>query len=428
MKKFVFVLFLVLISLLDVSAQSGRRIKTAPVPAAPPTVLSTIDTGASGSSEDQSVGYSESAPSAARPIYSAGRKRANSGKPQKPKVRDAKNSGGEKSNQSIANQPAAPASGESSGIETEEVLKVETSLISIPVSVYDRGGIYIPDLRKENFKIFEDGTEQEVAYFGKSDKPFSVVLLIDVSPSTAYKIEEIQDAAIEFVNQLMPQDQVVVVQFDNDVKVLTELTNDRAKIVKAIRRTGFGDGTSLYEAVDDAFRRRLKNVEGRKAIVLFTDGVDTTSLRASFESTLGDAEESEAIVFPIYYNTFLNNLGIGTGGVMTSTPSIGFPGGGGGRGASTAEYARGRAYLEGLAASTGGRVFRPENIPGGLPAAFRGIAEELRSQYNLGYYPQAEGTAGQRKQIRVRVDRPRLIVRSRDSYIVGANSDSAEQK
>jgi len=160
---------------------------------------------------------------------------------------------------------------------------------------------------------------------------------------------------------------------------------------------------------------------------LFTDGVDTYSSRADFESTVQEAEESEAMIFPIYYNTFLSIRGIGTGGVMSTPPILSLPGGyGGGQpaGTSSAEYSRGRAYLTELAAATGGRVFRPESTPGGLTTAFEGIAEELRRQYSIGYYPLNEGVAGQRKQIRVRVNRPKLVIRTRDSYIVGANASA----
>jgi VWFA-related protein len=172
-------------------------------------------------------------------------------------------------------------------------------------------------------------------------------------------------------------------------------------------------------------RRRLNKIEGRKAIVLFTDGVDTASRGATFENTLGIAEESDSLVFPIYYNTFLANIGIGTGGVMSTPPTLGIPGGGRAIEAMSAEYARGRTYLNELAAVTGGRVFRAESTPGGLNAAFEGIAEELSRQYNIGYFPKDEGQTGERKQIKVRVERPKLVVRSRDSYIVGANAPSA---
>jgi VWFA-related protein len=311
----------------------------------------------------------------------------------------------------------------------EDVLKIESNLVTIPVSVFDRSGLYIPNLRQTDFKIFENGAEQEIAYFGTSEKPFTVILLIDVSPSTSYKIDEIRSAATAFVEQLKAQDSVMVIEFDASVDVLTEATNDRPKIFKAISRAKFGDGTSLYDAVDFSLRKRLDKIEGRKAIVLFTDGVDTSSSRADFESTLQDAEETDAMIFPIYYNTFLENRGIGTGGAMSTPPTLGYPLPGSSSGAigtSSEEYTRGRAYLTQLAAATGGRVFRPESTPGGLTAAFEGIAEELRRQYNIGYYPQSEGTVGERRQIKVRVNRPKLVIRSRDSYIVGGNNKTSE--
>jgi Ca-activated chloride channel family protein len=371
------------------AAQSGRRTQSTPTPT--PQIADTQDSG----------DYSESVPNTTRP-----------------NLRNSKKD--KKSKKEAKTQPTETPTSANSTVEDADVLKVETNLITIPVSVYERSGIYVPNLRQSDFKVFEDGVEQEIAYFGTSEKPFTVILLIDVSPSTAYKIEEIQSAAIGFVDQLKPQDNVMVIQFDSSVSVLTELTNDRQKIYKAIRRTGFGNGTSLYEAVDFSLRKRLAKIDGRKAIVLFTDGVDTTSRGANFDSTLDDAEESDSIIFPIYYNTFLNSRGIGTGGVMSAPPILGLPSQGGMQGASSADYTRGRAYLEGLAASTGGKVFRPESTPGGLTAAFEGIAEELRRQYSIGYYPQTIGETGQRKQIKVRVDRSNVAVRARDSYIVGA--------
>lgn len=394
------------------AAQSGRRVRSAtPVPTSTPQVQQTQE-----NVEDSSnaAGYSESAPNAPRSI-SVNRRAA----PKKEKKESKKQT-------KTVDAPAPPtvAAGEDS---EDEVVKVETNLVTIPVSVFDRNGLYISNLSQSDFKIFEDGAEQEVAYFGTSEKPFTVILLIDVSPSTAYKINEIQDAAVAFVDQLKPQDKVMVVEFDERVHVLTEATGDRQKIYKAIKRADFGSGTSLYDAVDFSIRQRLAKIDGRKAVVLFTDGVDTQSSRADFQSTIADAEESDSMIFPIYYNTFLNNLGIGTGGVMTTTPTLGIPTmGGGNNGTSSADYTRGRAYLNQLAAATGGRVFRPESTPGGLTAAFEGIAEELRRQYSVGYYPASEGTIGQRKQIKVRVNRPKLVIRSRDSYIVGEKAPDAK--
>jgi Ca-activated chloride channel homolog len=303
-----------------------------------------------------------------------------------------------------------------------DVVKVETNLVTIPVSVYDHNGLYISGLKEKDFKVFEDGKEQQIAYFSTTDKPFTVILLLDTSPSTEYKIEEIRSAAKAFVNLLKPEDSVMVISFDFGVHVHGDVTNDRDKIYKAIDKANFGQGTSLYDAVDVALRKKLSKIEGRKAIVLFTDGVDTTSKR-TYDETLDQAEESEALIFPVYYNTFFDNLG-GLGGINGGNiPNSG--GISGMRGTSASDYALGRQYLTDLATYTGGRVFRPESTPGGLTAAFEGIAEELRRQYNIGYIPQDEGKPGQRKKIKVRVDRPNLVVRNRDSYIVGANAKPA---
>lgn len=301
----------------------------------------------------------------------------------------------------ITSQILAPAMNAKPG-DDDEVVKVSTDLVTIPVSVFDRNGLYIPGLTKENFKIYEDGREQQIAYFGAQDKPFTVALLLDCSPSTKYKIEEIRGAARSFIRMLAPNDSVMVMYFQQQLHVATKPTRDREQIERAIEKARYDNGTSVYDAVDVTLRKYFSKLDGRKAVVLFTDGVDTTSEKASFDTTLNYAEESDALVFPIYYNTFAENqddpLAIGT---------------------SREDYERGAKWLDELADVTGGRVFRPEGVPGGLDRAFEGIAEELRRQYNIGYVPDTEGKPGQRKAIRVRVDRPNLIIRARDSYVVG---------
>jgi VWFA-related protein len=304
--------------------------------------------------------------------------------------------------------------------EGEIVVAIETNLVTIPVSVFDRNGLYIPNLRRSDFRIFEDGEEQKIEYFGTTDEPFTVALMIDTSPSTEYRIEEIRQAAIAFVDQLKPQDQVIVIEFNGSIRVRSERTGDRQQIYRAINRTNWGGGTSLYDAVDIALRRQLARVEGRKAVVLFTDGVDTTSRRASYDTTIDFAEEFDAPIFPIYYNTFFET----SRGVRQQWP---FPGTvrSNAPGTTAAEYAVGKKYLEELASYTGGRVFRPEATPGGLTRAFQSIAEELRRQYNIGYIPEKDGSPGQRKQIRVRVNRPNIVVRARDSYIVPDKPNTA---
>ena len=355
--------------------------------------------------------YSESAPYKPRRVYP-------------PNWNEDKNSKAQKDAKPKLQQTNAPKTIEPTAADDEDVIKIEANLVTIPVSVFDRNGIYIPGLTQENFKIFEDGKEQEITYFATSDKPFTVILMLDTSPSTEYRMEDIQSAAKAFVRQLKEQDSVMVIEFDGNTHVLTEVTKDRQKINKAIDEADMGGGTSLYDAVEFSLRKRLNKIEGRKAVVLFTDGVDTTSSKSSYEENIRDAEEADALIFPIQYNTFFDNRR--NGGVLSSP--FPFPGSGSiifnPRGMRAEDYALGREYLNDLAAATGGRVFRPEATPGGLTAAFEGIAEELRRQYNIGYYPQDEGKTGERKQIKVRVNRPNLIVRSRDSYIVGSNKQT----
>jgi Ca-activated chloride channel family protein len=408
MKLFLISLAAVAILLTSANAQSGRRVQSTSTASTAATTAPPVQRAISegGFGEDERGAYSESAPTRSIPLT----RKTRTSKKEEKKILDSK---------SI---PTAETGKSAGTTEDSDVIRVETNLVTIPVSVSDREGFYISNLREANFKIFEDGVEQKIEYFGTTDKPFTVVLLIDVSPSTSYKIEEIQAGAWAFVQQLLPHDQVMVIEFDSSVNVLTEPTGDREKIRKAIGKTGFGGGTSLYQAVDFTLRKRLDKIEGRKAIVLFTDGVDTTSMGSTYASTLEDAVESEAVIFPIYYNTFLQNMGIGGGGPMSTPPTLGLPGS---IGVSATreiaeEYARGRTYLTELANVTGGKLFRAESTPGGLTAAFESIAEELRRQYVLGYYPEKPGSPGDRKGIRVRVDRPKLIIRARDSYVVGS--------
>ncbi|HEX8734225.1 MAG TPA: VWA domain-containing protein [Pyrinomonadaceae bacterium] len=339
-------------------------------------------------------------------------------------------------------------------IEDDEVIRVETNLVTLPVSVLDRDGRFVSGLRQQDFQIFEDGVPQKIENFASVEQPFTVVLLIDVSPSTQYKITEIQDAAIAFVNQLRQNDRVVVISFDERVHVLSPVTNNRALLRNAILQADFGNGTSLYEAVDNALSRQLRQIEGRKAIVMFTDGVDTTSRRASFESTIREAEESEALIYPIRYDTYSDMGGGGVwgggggGGYPNQYPRRrrgggrrlgdilgdilsgggggvygggGYPQGGGSAGGSREDYARGAQYLQQLAQNSGGRVFQA-NSTANLDAAFSGIAEELRRQYTIGYYPENAGQVGQRKQVKVRVSRPNAVVRAKNSYIVGGTA------
>jgi VWFA-related protein len=327
-----------------------------------------------------------------------------------------------------------------------DTVRVETTLVSIPVSVMDRDGKFIPNLRKEDFHVWENGVEQQVAYFASTDKPFTVALMIDTSGSTKNRIMEIQDAAIAFVEQLRPDDRVMVVSFNDKIRVLSQPTNDRFRLRDAIRQAEPGDGTRLYDAVDMIINQYFNRIDGRKALVLFTDGVDTTSNRASYESTLADAEELDALIYPVEYDTYGDMAGGGgrrggggsgnRGGIVDDIFSIILGGGvtigngggrrgGGARGTSREEYERGDQYLHDLARVTGARLYNSEMQD--LDFAFRSVAEELRRQYSIGYYPKIKPVAGERRGIRVRVNRPELVVRTRDSYIFQPNANASAQ-
>jgi Ca-activated chloride channel homolog len=350
-------------------------------------------------------------------------------------------------------QPPAPqvAAGPEE-VGEDDIIKVNTTLVTLPVSVRDRQGRFMPSLAKEDFRVFEDGAEQQVAYFATVEKPFTVALVIDTSGSTRFRIDEIQDAAIAFVNELRADDRVIVVSFDDDVRVLSEATTDRRRLRDAIRSTRHGNGTRLYDAVDLVINQKLARVEGRKAVVLFTDGVDTSSRRASYDSNLRDAEELDALVYPVQYDTFddsragagggwpggggnwpgggsrrrgggsvVDILGDILGGGVTI--GRGRRGGGGGTttncsGCTREEYERGDRYLGELARLTGARRYRADSTRD-LSGSFSLIAEELRRSYSLGYYPSRTPQPGERRRIRVRVMQPDLVVQTRDTYVFG---------
>lgn len=306
-----------------------------------------------------------------------------------------------------------------------DVIRFDTALVTVPVTVLDRNGRYVPLLRREQFRLTENGVEQKIAYFATTDSPFSVVLLIDTSGSTDFRLSDIQDAAMKFVERLKPTDSVMVMSFDDRIQVQCKATTDRDVIEKAIRRTRTGGGTRLYDAVDDILRKQLQTITGRKAVVLFTDGVDTTSHRASYDSTIRLAGESDAPIYSVDYDT--SGFGGGMGGGIPlpggrgrvlglPLPSPGGIPGGSIPGSSPGDYKRAVTYLHALSDATGGRFYSGDSMFG-IAQAFTWIAEELGRQYSLGYYPSTRGKDDERRQIKVKVTESDLVVKSRDSYI-----------
>lgn len=332
----------------------------------------------------------------------------------------------------------AQTTDENAEIDDSEIIKVDTGIVSIPVKVLDRSGRFIGGLTKENFKVLEDNVEQEITYFSNEQQPFTVALILDMSYSAKFKAEEIQAAALAFINQLRPNDKVMVVSFDQEVYVQCEPTNDRRVLQNAIRKTKISYGTSLYDAVDLVINQKLKKITGRKAVVLFSDGVDTSSSRSHDLMNLSDALELDALIYPIEYDTFNEVQAMKNKPVMQQ-PKIQIPstdknpiptvgvGMMSGKGTTPEEYKKAGEYLNELANRTGGRLYKASTIAN-LSDAFSRIASELREYYSIGYYPKDEANIGKKHKIKVRVDREGVIVKTRDSYVLSKNDKKVKSK
>jgi Ca-activated chloride channel family protein len=295
-----------------------------------------------------------------------------------------------------------------------DVIKVSTTVVTVPVGVMDRNGRFIADLKQDQFHLFEDGVEQRIAFFENAEQPFTIALMLDVSDSTKEKLAQIKSAAAEFINELKENDRVMVMVFDKNITVLCDPTSDRKLVRSAIDRLRAGGGTSLYDAVDLMAARQLKKIRGRKAIVLFTDGVDTTSNLATYESTLRAAEELDALIYSIQYNTYTD--------VARSQPTSG-PAGEMGNQVVTSRgeplsvaYKRAGIYLQTLSEKSAGRFYYAAGLSY-LKGIFSRIAAELREQYSLGYYPSNKSEDKKRREVRVRVNLPNVGLRYRRSYI-----------
>lgn len=312
-------------------------------------------------------------------------------------------------------KPAQPAD--------EQTIRVAVEMVSLPVVVTTREGRRITDLKKEDFQVIEDGVPQEIAGFAATDEPVSVALVLDTSGSTELELARIQNAAIEFVNQLHPDDEVAVLSFAEDVRLQQDFSIDRDKNEYGIKKTRSGGCTVEYEAVWLALNDVLKPVKERKALVLFTDGVDTCSRKASMNETLELAKETYATVYSVYYNTegdmYQRRPGPTIGGypmpggippVVNPYPPVYGPGG---MGSTRAEYMAGRNYLSKLSEYSGGLLFDGMQD---LSGAFEQVAKELASQYSIGYYSTNTKHDGKFRKVEVKLNKPGLVARTKKGY------------
>ncbi len=314
------------------------------------------------------------------------------------------------------------------------LIKVDTSLVNVPVIVTDRAGQFITGLGRPSFRIFEDGVLQEISSFSSTEAPFNVALLIDTSHSTQRKLGAIRKAALTFVKQLQPRDRVAIVTFDDQVTFLGDFTSDRKSLESSIASVKSNYRTSLYDAIARTVNEKLSNIPGRKAIVVLSDGVDTASKLASFDEALELVATAGVIAYSIQYET--RNDG---GPIMKpmQLPGIKFvpssfvapqtPRSGSGQTAPRDKYLVAADFLKFLAMGSGGRYLRAESIES-TSYAFALIAEELRNQYTLAYYSTNEKRDGRFRAINVRLDSANLYVRARSGYRAPLNQDTDSEK
>jgi Ca-activated chloride channel homolog len=311
-----------------------------------------------------------------------------------------------------------------------EVIKVYSNLVSVPVIVSDRDGRYIPGLKREDFKLYDNNTQQTLSFFDAAEEPLNVALLLDTSRSTEGVLDDIKKAAKNFLKELRLQDRAMIVCFDYDIHKLSALTSDRKVLEQAIKQAEVGVffGTLLNDAVLESIERDLKPINGRKAIILLTDGEDFGS-RTAQSDLLSYAAESDAMIYSIYYapsmpgpfgrdRPFPGRGGrggvFGRRGPMRAHFQRPGPGQGqrGQRREARAESAK--EFLAKLSEVSGGRFYQSKKTD--LKKTFVMIAEELRNQYRLGFVPDNLARDGSLHSLKVKVDKPEVAVRARTQY------------
>ncbi len=297
------------------------------------------------------------------------------------------------------------------------VIRVESSLVIVPARVTDSSGRFVTGLRQQDFEVSENGVPQEIAAFSASESPFNVALLIDTSRSAMGSLDAMRKAATNFVKQLQPQDRVQIVTFDEKVNFLGEFTNDRRQLEKAIDKIKGSYLTRLYDAISATISQKLAPLRGRKAIVVFSDGVDTLSRDNTCSGTIDLISGSGVLIYVVQFNTF--ELRGTVEPTCTITPRIAadpylnsLPE------RPRADLTRkliGTLFLRGVAEQSGGKYLRADSAEYSQEAIAQ-IADELRNQYTLEYYSSNTRQDGATRSIRVRLKQGKYEVRARSGY------------
>ncbi len=288
---------------------------------------------------------------------------------------------------------AAFALAQSDG-DGQDPIRVEVEVVNILVSVHEeKSGIFIRDLSPADFEVYEDGVRQEITNFvEETDLPLAIALCIDTSSSVRIKLRFEKEAATDFLFSVMtPRDRTLLLEFDTAATLLHDFTSNTNRLTREIERLRAGGGTSLYDAIYLVSEQKLKNVEGRKVLVILSDGADQTSI-STYEDALREVFQAEAAVYAI------------------STTRFG----------ADVDH-EGDNALRQLADETGGRAYFPYTT-GELSKAFKAINEELRNQYSVSYVPRNKKADGTFRKVRVKVRHPNKILFYRKGYFAPLKS------
>ncbi|MGE0392682.1 MAG: VWA domain-containing protein [Vicinamibacterales bacterium] len=284
--------------------------------------------------------------------------------------------------------------------DPERTFRAGVDIVSLSVTVTDPASRYIVDLEQKDFSVFEDGVKQDLTFFNRKQQPLALSLLLDSSASMEGRMATLQAAAANFVRRLQPGDLAQVVDFDSRVEIRQRFTNRQEELEAAIRQTAAGGSTSLHNAIYIALKE-LKKTQAktdeevrRQALIVFSDGEDTSSL-VSFDEVLDLAKRSETAIYTI--------------SLQSDTPSASQQ-----RGFQEADF-----VMKQLALETGGRSFAAKRVED-LSGVYAEIANELASQYVLGYTSKNQIRNGAWRRIVVQVARADAIPRTKKGYFAAA--------
>lgn len=332
-------------------------------------------------------------------------------------------------------KPVKAKKGAKNDNETSPIQNLTPSadrLLTIPVSVFTNNAAFLSGLQAADFSVFLQDKTVRVVSVEKYKSPLNIILLLDMSPSTDAQAKQMKLLANQVVEALQPEDQIMVAGFSNKLTVTTEFSSDRALIMKGLEKLKIGDGTSIYDNLTELIIKHKNGISGRTAIVLFTDGVDTTSRTSTYKMSLVAAEKSNITIYPVFFDTFeafskkpVTRIVLMPGAVAAGAGLIIMPPNGpislprniAGPGMSKKEYDTGRYYLTDLLLSSGGRPIIAKDVLANNTKEMSSIPQELRMQYQLTFKLPDDRKQGERYQLKVRVNLPNLTVLTKGSYI-----------